>query len=100
NRLPHCHAIWPNPPNRIQIFSLPYRRFLTCWQIDLTRASAKPNTATHPTPADCKSAIQQIENLRYELASLRAQLLICPLSPLPFPDARTGAMAARLYGLL
>jgi hypothetical protein len=34
------------------IFNLLYRRFATC----------------RPTPADYKSAIRQIENLRYELA--------------------------------
>jgi hypothetical protein len=43
-----------------QIFNLMYRRFSTCRrQIVRFRHELSPN------PADCKSAIRQITNLRY-----------------------------------
>jgi hypothetical protein len=44
-----------------QILNLLYRRFVICEARDISKRS------TIPTPADYKSAIQQIRNLRYSL---------------------------------
>jgi hypothetical protein len=48
-----------------QIFNLLYRRFLICRRYERMRFA--DSGASHPLgrPADSKSAIQQIENLRY-----------------------------------
>jgi hypothetical protein len=48
-----------------QIFNLPYRRFGTCTGHRISRARAGI-----PRVADCKSAIQQVANLRYIRAAL------------------------------
>jgi hypothetical protein len=48
-----------------QIFYLLYRRFATCWPHDGMRAPDPKDLCTFRRFADYKSAIQQIENLRY-----------------------------------
>jgi hypothetical protein len=45
-----------------QICNLLFRRIVSCWATDC------PSTPKSLRPADCKSAIRQIENLRYEVA--------------------------------
>jgi len=52
-----------------QISNLPYRRFLTCWRRACSQRSA-----------DCKSAIQQIENLRCFGARIASLALFLALS--------------------
>ena len=50
-----CWRVFAGCPRHVaQIFNLPYRRFSTCWRGEPLRCLA-----------DCKSAIQQIANLRY-----------------------------------
>ncbi len=47
-----------------QICNLPYRRFVTCWRYESFRR-----------PAECRSAIQQIANLRYDEARVVAEVV-------------------------
>jgi hypothetical protein len=56
-----------------QIFNLLYRRFSTCWPSDFKRANDSDMIYGGPA-ADYKSAIQEIENLRYDLRQTAAFL--------------------------
>jgi hypothetical protein len=56
---------WFGPLLIAKIFNRPYRRFSTCCRHEVSRALPNANTAPVSDSADCKSAIQQIENLRY-----------------------------------
>ncbi|MCX6890409.1 MAG: radical SAM protein, partial [Verrucomicrobia bacterium] len=74
----------PAPDQVTQIFNLPYRRFSTCERPDETNAPARDERS-----ADCKSAIQQITNLRYansgEVVTTPPRQLVSDLDTLPLP---------------
>ena len=63
----------PAPDQVTQIFNLPYRRFSTCERPDETNAPARDERS-----ADCKSAIQQITNLRYPTPETVTQISNLP----------------------
>jgi radical SAM superfamily enzyme YgiQ (UPF0313 family) len=74
----------PAPDTVTQISNLPYRRFSTCERPD------EPNAPAHDErSADCKSAIQQITNLRYansgEVITTAPRQLVSDLDTLPLP---------------
>jgi hypothetical protein len=62
----------PGNRNRVgvaQICNLLYRRIAFCWRWKQDARCHVPKRLVYRALADCKSAIQQIENLRYSLGA-------------------------------